>query len=577
MGKFSYDGPTYGDDVRDYYQAQPETPFVQAMNARRRGEKVNLGDGILGESTRAEDTDIFHELIGMGADPSVVRQRLQEELGAPITSDYRDEVANFGSYTTEHGTVPLSIGRNIAVELFEPDDWQFNLMSTIFDGSWRILTDPALWLGSGYAKMAKSVKMAPSALRTKGTIENAQTLTAARTGGLVDWMYRKAVNKPALDEYFRKSESGYRIAEYLANATTHKEIQALLKYQGTAALYGALKKADTAEQVIDLILPHMGTAIKHRLDATSLLTRAVPRRVAGGLYSAAKGKGFQYGFDVGTNAAVRSLGADGTLLGLKFRPFPIDKLEVRNLDKTYKQLDEWMDFARVDDSVRESALDKISGMAADQAINDDINFIKHYNTLVDIWNNPGGTGVLNHIMNNFEAMGIPKEALRGIERWWTSVDETRKYFTTFSQQDGILKQTQQIIPGQKFESLVVDGQTLRMPQPTAQLISEYLSEGFIPMPDIRTFQKIMGPMRTFLGRVLTLGLVDADTVRKFMAKPIKRAIELGVKKEYKDVAHGSLTGLRPLSMRFTVGLLQKLQELPDVENLLKMLYKYRKQ
>lgn len=549
--------PTYGDDVRDYYQAQPETPFIQAMNARRRGEKVNLGDGILGESTRAEDTDIFHELIGMGADPSVVRQRLQEELGAPITSDYRDEVANFGSYTTEHGTVPLSIGRNIAVELFEPDDWQFNLMSTIFDGAWRLGTDPALWLGSGYAKMAKSVKMAPSALRTKGTIKNAQTLTAARTGGLVDWMYRKAVNKPALDEYFRKSEPGYRIAEYLANATTHKEIQALLKYQGTAALYGALKKADTAEQVIDLILPHMGTAIKHRLDATSLLTRAVPRRVAGGLYSAAKGKGFQYGFDVGTNASVRSLGADGTLLGLKFRPFPIDKLEVRNLDKTYKQLDEWMDFARVDDSIRESALDKISGMAADQAINDDINFIKHYNTLVDIWNNPGGTGVLNHIMNNFEAMGIPKEALRGIERWWTSVDETRKYFTTFSQQDGILKQTQQIIPGQKFESLVVDGQTLRMPQPTAQLISEYLSEGFIPMPDIRTFQKIMGPMRTFLGRVLTLGLVDADTVRKFMAKPIKRAIELGVKKEYKDVAHGSLTGLEAIKHAFYSGFVAK--------------------
>ncbi len=204
-GSLAMMDPSYSTDVKNYYQAQPKTPFVQAMNARQSGEKVNLGDGILGESTRAEDTDIFHELVGMGADPQVIRQRLQEELGAPITSDYRDEVANFGSYTTEHGTVPLSIGRNIAVEIFEPDDWQFNLMSTIFDGSWRILTDPALWLGSGYAKMAQSVKMAPSALRTKGTISNAKTLTAARTGGLVDWMYRKAINKPALDEYFRKS------------------------------------------------------------------------------------------------------------------------------------------------------------------------------------------------------------------------------------------------------------------------------------------------------------------------------------------------------------------------------------
>lgn len=555
--ELSLTDPTYAQDVMNYYKQQPKTPFVQAINAMKAGEKVNLGDGILGESTKAEDTDIFKELVGMGADPNVVAQRLQEDLGAPITSDYREEVANFGSYTTEHGTVPLSIGRNIAVELYEPDDWQFNLMSTIFDGAWRLGTDPSLWLGSGYAKLAKNVKMAPSALRTKGIIENAETLTAARTAGLTDWMYRKVINKPALDEYFRKSEAGYRIAQYLANATTHKEIQALLKYQGTAALSGALKKAQTAEEVIDLLVPHMGTAIKHRLDATSLLTRAVPNRVAGGLYAAAKGKGFQYGFDVGVGTAVKSLGADGTALGMLLKPFPIEKLEIRNLDKSYKQLDEWMDFALVDDATREATLDTISAMAAEQAISGNLDFVKHYNTMVDLWNNPQGTGVLNVMMKNFEKAGIPSQALKGIEQWWASVDETRKYFVTLAQQEGIGINTGQIIPGQKFRMLMVDGKELALPQPTAQLLSEYVAEGFIPMPDIRTFIKLVGPLRTFIGKALTLGLADTASIQKFMSKPLNRAIELGIKRELDDVAHGSLTGLEAIEEAFYRGFVVK--------------------
>lgn len=550
--------PTYGDDVVNYYKAQPKTPFVQAVKSMQAGENPNLGDGILGESTRAEDTEIFKELVGQGADPNIIGQRLQEELGAPITSDYREQVANFGSYTTDKGTVPLSIGRNIAVELFEPDEWQFNLMSTIFDGAWRLGTDPALWLGSGYAKMAKQVKMAPSALRTKPYIESKEALNAARTAGLTDWMYRKVINKPALDEYFRKTDSGYRIAEYLANASTHKEVQSLLKYQGGAALTGAIKKAQTAEEVIDLLVPHMGTAIKHRLDATSLLTRAVPRRVAGGLYSAAKGKGFLYGYDVGVGTAVKSLGADGTALGqMLATQFPIDKLEVRNLDRTYKQIDEWMDFGGVSAAKKEEVLDKISAMASEQAVTGELDFVKHFNTMVDIWNNPAGTGVLNEIMSNFEKAGIPAAALKGVEKWWASVDETRKYFVTLGQQEGIAINTGQIIPGQKFKMLMVDGKELAMPQPTAQLISEYLAEGFIPMPDIKTFVKLMGPLRTFIGKVMTLGVVDTDTVRKFMNKPLKRAIDLGIKRELDDVAHGSLKGLEALEEAFYRGFVVK--------------------
>ena len=556
-GAMSTIDPTYADDVMNYYRAQPDTPFVQAVNKIKSGEKVNLGDGILGESQKAEETEIYQELVGMGADPNIVGQRLQEELGAPITSDYREEVANFGSYTTNNGTVPLSIGRNIAVELFEPDDWQFKLMSTIFDGAWRLGTDPALWAGSAYGKLAKQVKAAPS-IYTKGVIESDEALKAARSAGLVDTMYRRVINKPALNDYFRKSESGYRIANYLAKAETHSEIQALLKYEGTAALMGALKKAKTPEEVIDLLVPHMGTSIKHRLDATSLLTRAVPTRVAGGLYSAAKGKGFQYGFDVGSATAVRSLGADGTALGqMLASAFPVEKLEVRNLDRTYKQLSEWMKFANVTVKKQDEVLDKIAEMASRQAVTDDLNFVDNFNTIVDIWNNPAGTGVLNEITTSLEAAGIPPSVLKGVEAWWASVDETRKYFVTLGQKEGVGINTGQIIPGQKFKSLKVNGEEVFLSQPTAQLISEYVSEGFIPMPDIRTFIKLVGPLRTFVGKILTLGVADTASVQKFMNKPLARAIELGVKRELDDVAHGKLTGLEAIQDMFYKGFVAK--------------------
>ena len=556
-GAMSTIDPTYADDVMNYYRAQPDTPFVQAINKMKNNEKVNLGDGVLGESTKAEETEIYQELVGMGADPAIVGQRLQEELGEPITSNYREEVANFGSYTTNNGTVPLSIGRNIAVELFEPDDWQFKLMSTIFDGAWRLGTDPALWAGSAYGKLAKSVKKAPS-IYTKDVIKSNEALGAARSAGLVDTMYRRVINKPALQDYFRKSESGYRIAEYLSNATTHKEIQALLNYEGTAALYGAIKKAKTPEAVIDLLVPHMGTSIKHRLDKTSLLTRAVPTRVAGGLYSAAKGKGFQFGFDVGSATAVRSLGADGTALGqMLASAFPVEKLEVRNLDRTYKQLAEWMKFANVSVKKQDEVLDRIAEMAARQATTDDLDFVNNFNTIVDIWNNPAGTGVLNDITSSLKEAGIPEAVLKGVEKWWASVDETRKYFVTLGQKEGVGINTGQIIPGQKFKSLKVNGEEVFLSQPTAQLISEYVAEGFIPMPDIRTFVKLVGPLRTFVGKVLTLGIADTASVQRFMTKPLARSIELGVKRELDDVAHGSLTGLEAIEDLFYKGFVAK--------------------
>ena len=65
---------------------------------------------------------------------------------------------------------------------------------------------------------------------------------------------------------------------------------------------------------------------------------------------------------------------------------------------------------------------------------------------------------------------------KGIEKWWASVDETRKYFVTMGTEGNIYTHAQQIIPGQKFRTMMINGKEMHMPQPTAQLIAEYTAE-----------------------------------------------------------------------------------------------------
>ena len=56
-----------------------------ALDELKAGRNVNLGEGYFGNSTVAQETDVYKELVGRGADPDEVREIIQDYYGKPIS------------------------------------------------------------------------------------------------------------------------------------------------------------------------------------------------------------------------------------------------------------------------------------------------------------------------------------------------------------------------------------------------------------------------------------------------------------------------------------------------------------
>ena len=136
--------PEGRDEIAKSFQEQGPTLATRAINQLREGKKVNLGEGYFGNSTVAEDTEIYKELVGRGANPDEVKQIIQEYYGTPISQqEMSSREGSSGTYRGRKGVVKLSPGRVAAVEVFEPGTRGFNLMSGIIDAAYTVFTDPA--------------------------------------------------------------------------------------------------------------------------------------------------------------------------------------------------------------------------------------------------------------------------------------------------------------------------------------------------------------------------------------------------------------------------------------------------
>ena len=77
--------PEGRDEIAQSFKDQGPTLATRAINQIRQGKRVNLGEGYFGNSTVAEDTDIYKELVGRGANPDQVKEIIQEYYGTPIS------------------------------------------------------------------------------------------------------------------------------------------------------------------------------------------------------------------------------------------------------------------------------------------------------------------------------------------------------------------------------------------------------------------------------------------------------------------------------------------------------------
>jgi len=415
--------PDFYTELKNVFEETGPTLAGRAVREFAKGNKVNLGEGYFGNSTLAEDTEVYKELVGRGADAEQVKEIIQDYYGKPLsqaTIDDRERAAL--SYSGRRGTVKLSPGRVAAVEIFEPGSRAFKFMSGLIDGAYTIFTDPSTYVGIGLSKAGKAAR----------TFNK----TATSQAGIINKAVRATVHQPTAKQFFQ-GRVGTDIADIIAKADNYDDIDIITKGQfrqleDGASILKKLRDTTNTEDVKGLLINAIDDNIrfKTRLDNNSLVFK--------GKFSRTAAKAF-YGPDVsglGFKTAIKLKNQDSKW-GRLFQQFPTPKLHANDLNQTFFELKDWMKFAKVDNEVAWKALDKLADGIDDEVLQTiaiqggadprPANLSKVVYVL-DILGGEGG--VLPHIEQKFEALDLPKELVKGIRKFMTSVDETRKYFRT---------------------------------------------------------------------------------------------------------------------------------------------------
>ena len=417
--------PDFYTEVKNVQKETGPTLAGKAIREIAKGNKVNLGEGYFGNSTLAQDTELYKELVGRGADPDVVAEAIQNEYGAPISQDVIDRRERAASsYTGRRGTVKLSPGRVAAVSIFEPGSKAFKFMSGLIDGAYTIFTDPSTYVGVGLAKAGKAARTYNPNIKEQA--------------GLINKAVRATVHQPTGKEFFQ-GPVGREIAELIAEQTTYDNIDIILKGQakqidGGASLLKKLRDSKDPEEISSLlanVIDEPASNLTQRLDNNSLIFKGKFSRAASRTFYGNKGIGFRTSM---------KLNATDSKWGRLFTEFPAPKLYANDLNLTFFELKDWMRWAKVDDDVAIKALDKLADGVDDETIKSLQNLqrgpqdprpakLANLVYVLDILGNPK-TGVFPHIEKKFIALDLPPELVKGMREFMTSVDETRKYFTT---------------------------------------------------------------------------------------------------------------------------------------------------
>ena len=403
----------------------------EAIKKSLAGEKVNLGEGFFGNSTMAENTDIYKEMVGRGADPEEVKKIVQAYYGEDITNSEqaRDESLTIKS---KHGTVKLTPAAPMFANVLEPGSRSYNVATGIVDGAFTLLADPSILVGGYLSKAGKVTRSLSQGDALKGA-------------GVIDKAVRKTVHVPSAIEYVTRTAGGRKIVNQLTKADDYGTIKRLLGKRGSsgadAVLHRNIKNAKTTREVEDLLVGAIEAGeITKKLNPTSLLFRGQVSSKLGRMV------GGELGEAVGLSGAIRH-NLNNTALGRLFETFPAPKLYVNDFNQSFFDLQDWMRYARIDDDIAEPALDKLADLALTQKGADTITkaqSVRNMNDILDIWND-----VQKHIGEKFENINLPKELVQGIKKWMASIDETRMYFTN---QLGELE----YFPGSKIEDLPFD-------------------------------------------------------------------------------------------------------------------------
>tara|TARA_R100000234_G_scaffold62522_1_gene37924 strand:+ start:2026 stop:7125 length:5100 start_codon:yes stop_codon:yes gene_type:complete len=216
------------DEFDEIRQKVGDTAFTLAIREGLSGREVNLGEGLLPNSTPIVDTDEYKELIARNIAPDLALQIAEDIVGKPLTQIARQQAVEGVQFRGETAAGLeargeekfVTLGRIIAepfvaMDVIEPGSRAYRNLSGSVDLVGAVVADPANWLLAGAGvlnKTAKSIKYVDEAQKAKQIAE-----LGGITGGI-----RKSVIKrmPKLGGYsvegFMDSQKGQSLVKFLS-------------------------------------------------------------------------------------------------------------------------------------------------------------------------------------------------------------------------------------------------------------------------------------------------------------------------------------------------------------------------
>ena len=424
-----------------------------AIEARKQGQKVNLGTGFFPKSTLAPETE---RALSQGADIITASANpAQQALGAPIThiTDAKRQQVQIKAGPTSNETYAVTPGRLIASQFVNESDSQRNWISGLLDFGANIALDPANVLTGGIANARKANRVLQGAA---GQTKRGWGFLAQET-----------------TDYFQ-SPLGQKIIGDLAENTDFMRTHDILRHTqkgtppGTGQLASYLTK-ETDPQAIQRALMAFGTGegksnfLRYTLGPQSLLGRMTGR--GGAPISEAIGTAI-----AGGNRAVGRQGAKfslayqlkGTLLGRWAAQGGAKFIDINNADNAITELAEWMKIAKFDPE----RISHYMGRLADATDG-------RYETSFAVV-----TDMVGELSERLIASGLPEAPVRKFQNIFNDMEEMRNYWRNAANQP-------QFFPGARFQFLK-NGEIQYVD--SAHLWQEFLHRA-IPLPDIRHVRK----------------------------------------------------------------------------------------
>lgn len=562
-----------------------------AVNKLLKGENVNLGSGFFGNSTLAEDTEVYKKIAEQTQNPETLenaRRLIQEQLGEPITVNERKRV-NANTFTFDDGSVrPISPGLLLAHNVATPEDKGYNFLSGLVDGIFTLGLDPANLVGGYIAKAGRLKK----AVGNPNVVKN-----RFLTGRLA----RKMVHVPNAEEYLN-SPAVREIARIGAKSKNIRVQRQLTRDQiKDPETLKNMRDATTEDEWIQAVKDYGLGNINKRFEAKSKfhvdykdgekLLRASPehykqRRIVElykdryKLFDDKKPTGNLRDYSIRIAKSIYN-----SPVYRASKDLPQTTLNTVDLPELAMQLDDWLDFINVPDAFRNAVQDKLVGtirtynfrkqIASDyaQGILDDqaIDLLKQQSPELKNLNlkrEPSLVAIRSEIQdlitgdNQFAGIGyktmidgemqyrkhtifgwfdewaednnLPPIAIKMTRDLIANTNEgKRAYLTDRMGKPQFFAGT---MTGKGTDAIIKDVQQETLEAlPTASKLTEYLSYA-ITMPDPRELARYIGNVRNSFAFLTTLGVKSKFPMRFIAAD--KRPGEL-----QEEVAKGFLSGL----------------------------------